>query len=101
VDSLVWDDLLRTSVVVQRELLVIERSPAFPINPVAVAAGTDPEVTGQLRTILMGMNEDPEGTRILDEMGASRFIDPTEESLAGYSALARSWAELGSLDRNP
>jgi phosphate/phosphite/phosphonate ABC transporter binding protein len=101
VDSLVWDDLVRSTVAVQRELRVIERSPEFPINPVAVSAGVDPLIRQQLHGILLGMHEDPEGAKILDEMGASRFIDPTAEALVGYAALAQSWADLGSFDREP
>jgi phosphate/phosphite/phosphonate ABC transporter binding protein len=101
VDSLVWDDLVRTTVAVQRELRVIERSPEFPINPVAVSAEIDPAIRQQLHAILLGMHEDPEGAKILDEMGASRFINPTTEALVGYADLARSWADLGSFDREP
>lgn len=91
VDSLVWDEMVRRDAALLHALNVVERSPAFPINPVAVSGDADPALVLDLKRVLLAMHENPEGRGLLDEMGVDRMVVPEEETLEGYRAIAASW----------
>ncbi len=94
VDSIVWDELVRRDPSLEREVVVVERSEEFPINPLAVPGNMGPELRALLRDAFLTMDEVPEGREILEELGTDRFEDPTAAELEGYRAIARSWREL-------
>ena len=100
VDSLVWDELVLRHPEWDRQLVIIERSEKFPINPVAAKPDLDPTVKAALAQVFLSMAADPEGREILEELGTDEFVKPTAETLRGYDAIARSWKELESLPTN-
>jgi len=100
VDSLVWDELVRRHPEWDRQLVIIERSEKFPINPVAAKPDLDATVKAALAQVFLSMAADPDGRELLDELGTEEFVKPTAETLRGYDAIARSWKELESMPAN-
>lgn len=96
IDSLVWDELVRRDPSLAEDVIIIDRSEDFPINPVAVAPGQPDALRSAIAAVFLSMEEDEEGRRILLELGTEEFVAPTAELLEGYNAIARSWRRLGT-----
>ena len=96
VDSLIWDELVRRDPSLGQRLVIVERSEEFPINPLAASPLIDPELRSQLEAVFLGMADDPDGRRILEELGTEAFVEPTDQELAGYRAIGRSWQALAA-----
>jgi phosphonate transport system substrate-binding protein len=95
VDSLVWEELVRMDPDLGRDVVVIEQSEDFPINPVVAAPATDSVLRARIAETFLSMAADSTGMEILQTLGTEAFVEPSEETLAGYRAIARSWQELG------
>jgi phosphonate transport system substrate-binding protein len=61
------------------ELQILTTSPEVPANALAVRKDLDSSVKIKLRDILLQMDEDEQGRRILQEFGAKKFIETTEK----------------------
>ncbi len=97
VDGLVWDHLVRLDPAVEAQLVIVDRSEEFPINPVVVSPGISSNLRRALKTALLEMADDPRGVVVLNDLGTDRFVEPTAATHAGYAAIAQSWRELGVL----
>lgn len=73
VDSLVWDYANATDPVYTRQTRIIYRSLPYGIPPLVVGPQTSPKLKGSLRDALLGMDEDPEGRRILQKVMIDEF----------------------------
>ena len=62
------------------ELEILTTSPEVPANALAVRKDLDNSLKKQLRIILLQMDQDEQGRRILHEFGAKRFIETTEKN---------------------
>lgn len=96
VDSLVYDYVLATGQDDAAKTKVIWRSPAYAINPIVVNPGLDPDRKAALKTLLLDMHLDPEGARILDEMGIERFADADDRDYEPIREMISS-ADLSGL----
>lgn len=74
VDSLVLAYALERDPTLQERIKVIHRSPPFGIPPVVVPPDLPARQKVQLREILLSMEADPAGRRILTELGIDRFV---------------------------
>ena len=74
VDSLVYDRFVATQARFRGRLRILERSPAFPIPPFVVPAGTEGDLRRRLGRILLHLHEDPEGRTLLRDIGVERFV---------------------------
>lgn len=90
VDSLVLDYAVRQDPTLLRHIKVIHRSPPFGIPPVVVPPGLPPRQKVQLRELLLGMDKDPEGQRILAQLGIDRFVSIEDSAYDGVRALVKS-----------
>jgi phosphonate transport system substrate-binding protein len=97
VDALVWDHLVRLDPAVEAQLVIVERSEEFPINPVVVSPRISSDLRRTLKAALLEMADDPRGVVVLNDLGTDRFLEPTAATYAGYAAIAQSWRELGVL----
>ena len=61
------------------ELQILTTSPEVPANALAVRKDLDSSVKIKLRDILLQMDEDEQGRRILQEFGAKKFVETTEK----------------------
>jgi len=76
VDSLVYDYLKDTGDPMVGKTRVILRSPPFGIPPVVVAPKTDVHLKKRFQEILLAMDKDPEGKKILAHLRIDRFVLP-------------------------
>lgn len=74
VDSLVYDALAEARPQLIAKLKIIARSPPFGIPPVVVPRQLPSERKEQLRSLLLGMHDDPVGKEILRRLGIDRFV---------------------------
>jgi len=82
----VYQRLTATDPRVARDLTVLEHSPGFPENSLAIRNDLDPDVKHRLKEILLHMHEDPRGQAILEKFGARRFIETTDSDFASVMA---------------
>lgn len=74
------------------KMRVLARSPDVPSNGLAVRADLDPLLKNRLKEVLLGLEDSPEGRRVLKEFGARRFIANSDDD---YGALTKMVGELG------
>jgi phosphonate transport system substrate-binding protein len=86
----VYQRLAESDPRITRDLSVLDRSPAFPENALAVRSDLAPDVKRRLKGILLRMHEDPRGRAILAEFGARLFIETTDADFAPLMAYVRS-----------
>lgn len=60
---------------ISRELLILAESPKVPSNGLCLRKGFDPVLRKKLHEILLGMDKDKDGKKVLADFGALRFID--------------------------
>jgi len=80
VDSLIYDYLQASNPALVARTRIIHRSPPFGAQPVGVPKSLDPATKRALRDLFLGMDQDPEGRRILKQLGVDRFI-PGEDRM--------------------
>lgn len=78
VDSLVFDYMRRREPEVVAKVKVVGRWGPFGISPVVVNPRLDPTLKADLRTALLGMDEDPAGRDALRHLGVDRFVVPDD-----------------------
>lgn len=80
VDSLIYDYLQVSNPALVGRTRIVHRSPPFGAQPVGVPKTLDPATKRALRDLFLGMDQDPEGKRILKQLGVDRFI-PGEDRM--------------------
>lgn len=75
----VFDRLAREDSRLLNELQVLATSLQVPANALAVRRGLSNSFTIKLRNILLQMDKDEQGRRILDEFGARKFVTTTSK----------------------
>ncbi|MBZ0315713.1 MAG: phosphate/phosphite/phosphonate ABC transporter substrate-binding protein [Anaerolineae bacterium] len=94
VDSLVYDFALQNDPTLAQQVRVIHRSSAFAIPPVVTGPQIRPQLKATLQEILLGMDNDPEGQKVLQLLGFDDFVtiedaayQPIREILANTPPL--------------
>jgi phosphonate transport system substrate-binding protein len=64
---------------IDRELLILARSPWVPSNGLCVRRDLDAGLRQKLKDALLGIEQDPGGRNVLEKFGALRFIETTRE----------------------
>lgn len=72
-----------------RELEILKRSPEVPENGLALSRDLDEPLKSKIKEILLGMHDDPMGKEILQQFGAIRFIETTDEDYITVFEYAR------------
>jgi phosphonate transport system substrate-binding protein len=89
VDSLIYEELVRSSPEVRTATRVIDRSPHYGVAPVVVSTRLPAERRAAIRDALLRLHEDPEARAALALVGFDRFSAPEPALYAGASALLR------------
>lgn len=80
---------------IQKELLVLEKSPDVPENGLAVRKDLIASVKKKLKDTLLNMQSDPDGLEVLRKFGAKRFIETTNDDYDGvYRLVEQTGLEL-------
>lgn len=88
----VFDKLAKDNPAFRRDMVILAESAAVPSNTLSVRGDADPELILRLKSVLAGMEHDPEGKAILEAFGATRFIDTQP---ADFSPVVRMVEEAG------
>ncbi len=85
----VYERLAREDPRINKDLIVLERSPDVPENGLAVRKDLDKTLKEKLKDTLLSMQNDPEGAKILAAFGARRFIETTDRDYKSVTDYAR------------
>lgn len=90
VDSLIWEYAALKNPELTGQTRIIEKSPPYGIPPVVVRPGIDPALKKQLKDILLGAANDPEGKGILAGMMIDGFAEADDSNYDTIRAM-NSW----------
>ena len=79
VDSLIFDALLKQEDSFAGRLKIIETSEEFGMPPVVVPPGVSTELKRKLLKVLLSMEHDPAGMKVLGSLGMDGFVLPEPE----------------------
>ncbi len=79
VDSLIFDALLKQEDSFAGRLRIVEISEEFGMPPVVVPPGVSPELKRKLLKVLLSMEHDPAGKKVLSSLGMDGFALPEPE----------------------
>ncbi len=85
----IFNRLARIDPRIGEELVVLERSPDVPENGLALRKDIDPSLRRRIADALLAMDRDPDGSRVLQGFGASKFIVTTNEDYAPVFRYAK------------
>ncbi len=74
---------------IRNELVILARSPDVPENALAVRKDLDIFVKTGLKESLLNMDKDPDGVKVLRNLGARRFLETTDEDYASVYKYAK------------
>lgn len=92
VDGLVYDYFAETIPEKVKHTRVIERSPWFAMPPVVASPKLKRAAKNKLRTVLLTMQKDAEGIRILRKLSIDRFVGGEE---GDYESVRRAAQRVG------
>ena len=87
VDSLVYDFAIAREPELSGRTKIIHRSPAFGIPPVVVSPQIRPQLKAELQSLLLEMDENPEGQTALKAIGVDQFVLIEDQAYAGVREL--------------
>ena len=70
---------------------IVQRSPPWGMPPVVVHPDTDADLKGRLRSLLLGMHDDPAGKEVLESLGIDRFVVPDASLYDSVREGAAEW----------
>ena len=73
---------------VDKDLVILARSPWVPSNGLCVRKDLDPSLQKKLKAALLALEKDPAGKDVLEKFGALRFIETTEKDYLPVFDLA-------------
>ena len=76
----------------RENMVVLAESPEVPSNGLAVSKDLNPAIKLRLKTLLLSLNKTPEGREILNNFGAVRFVETTDND---YGVLYQMVEQLG------
>lgn len=77
---------------IKDELVILQKSPDVPENGLAVRKDLDPSIIIKLKQSLLNMHTDSEGSKILEDFGAKRFIETTDKD---YESVYQYAQQIG------
>lgn len=85
----IYDRVRKDNHRVDDELVILAESPPVPSNGLCVRRDLEPDLKEAFRRALLELERDPEGARILAQLGAVRFIETTAVDYQPVLDLAR------------
>lgn len=74
VDHLIWEYINKTSPELTSSTKVIEKHGPYAIPPFVTHPDTDPVLKERLRSILLDMDKDEKGKKIIEQIGIEKFL---------------------------
>ncbi|KPJ99317.1 MAG: hypothetical protein AMK71_09945 [Nitrospira bacterium SG8_35_4] len=88
----VYYHIAETDKRVNEELVILKRSPDVPQNGLALKQDVDSNVRNSIKNVLLTMQNDPEGSNVLKDFGAKRFIETADND---YNGVYKYIHEIG------
>ena len=85
----IYEQLRKEEPRIDRELVILARSPWVPSNGLCVRKDLDPALQKALKEALLGLEKDPRGKRVLEQLGAVGFTETTAKDYEPVFALTR------------
>ncbi len=76
VDSIVFNDYVKKHPEMKKDIIIIKKSVKFPIPPVVVPKKLAPALKKELRRILISIDSNSVGKKILKNIGIDKFVLP-------------------------
>ena len=76
----------------RKNMVVLAESPEVPSNGLAVSKNLNPVIKLRLKTLLLSLHETPKGREVLENFGALRFVETTDND---YRVLYLMVEQLG------
>ena len=92
VDSLVYDFMVQNVPSLTSRVKVIWVSPPYGINPVVVNPNIAQGLRSELESIFLGMHTDPEGQKVLAQLGIDSFRTPDPRAYDSIEAMLQATA---------
>jgi phosphonate transport system substrate-binding protein len=90
VDGYIWEVLRLGNPALTDRTRVVSGSPKFGFPPVVAGPFIKDDLRGRLAEVLLGMDQDPEGRRLLALLHLDRFMAPREDIYDGIAAMIRA-----------
>jgi phosphonate transport system substrate-binding protein len=90
VDGYIWEVLRLGHPALTDRTRVVSGSPKFGFPPVVAAPFIKDELRGRLADVLLGMDQDPEGQRLLALLHLDRFMAPREDIYDGIALMIQA-----------
>ena len=87
VDGYIWEVLRLSNPALTDRTRVVSGSPKFGFPPVVGGPFIKDDLRGRLATTLLGMDQDPEGRRLLGLLHLDRFMAPREDIYDGIALM--------------
>ena len=82
---------------IRNELVLLARSPDVPENGLAVKGDLDNAVKKKLKETLLNMDKDPEGSEVLTNFGARKFIETKNaDYISVYNIVKEAGLDLAT-----
>lgn len=85
----IYDRVRKDNQRVDRELVILAKSPHVPSNGLCVRKDLGAEIRKKLKDALLSLNNEPEGKLVLEQFGALKFIDTTSEDYKPVFDMAK------------
>jgi len=85
----IWEHLVREDPRIESELQILATSAKVPSNGLLISPDVDAAVRDQIRSILIGLQEDPSGRPVLESLGAQGFVPTDKDDYQPVFDLAR------------
>lgn len=85
----IYDRVRKDDPRIDRDLLVVAKSPWVPSNGLCVRKDLDRTAQKKLKEALLAMDSDPEGKAVLEKFGAIRFLETSERDYRPVFGMAK------------
>lgn len=93
VDDLVLRHMIDRDPLLESQIRIIDASPDYGIPPVVVPVTTPAALRDVLTDLLLGLDSDPAGPRILASLGVDRFVVSSDEAYSDARELILQYDE--------
>lgn len=94
VDSIVYDQMLGDNPPLASQTRIVSKSPRFGMPPLVVHPNMDPQLRAKLQELLLTMQDNQDGSAVLERLGFDQFIEP---HTTDYDAIREAAAYVESV----
>jgi phosphonate transport system substrate-binding protein len=93
VDNLVYEQMLEEDPALSEQTRIIMKSPPFGMPPLVCHPDLEPSLRQEMLGLLLSMDRDPDGRKVLSELRIDRFVIPDQGLYQSVRDAARNWEQ--------